>query len=547
MTKKTSAAVEAQVANLFNEGLMYRDIAEDVGVPLSTVQAIVGKLINAGVLTRRPQRGAKKLVDDDEVAALRMEGFSGAEIAEKLGVGLTTAHRAIRRVEDLGLVGRVNARTEKWARERLASPDTPPIVRALLENRLTGETLESLTVLTPENDPYRVDTPEKMAAARWLAEEIARLDANPLVRREQWWNRGLHYALLGRPLPDGTVYVNDAKCWEWLDSTASRSARWSGLVPFDRIIDRRNKKAMTLREEWDETPPRSWSSDPRPGLTHALDDIDLMPSVWLAAAAAQPYRIALVAEKSSAGDLLEPLARRYGCDLFTPDGEMTDTLIHRMAKAADADGRPLIVIYFSDCDPSGYQMPISVSRKLQALRDIEFPNLRGKVVQAAMLPAQIIDLGLPESPLKETEKRAGAWKDAWGVEQTELDSLTSLRPDTFEEIAVEAIERWYDTELEAEVERLREEWEEEAKAAVDAVAEGGEQARLRREVEEAIERLREQMQADMDGIELPDIPVMPESDLDPGEVPNTVLDLADDWRTQTRKLIDRKRYVSEDD
>jgi hypothetical protein len=28
------------------------------------------------------------------------------------------------------------------------------------------------------------------------------------------------------------------------------------------------------------------------------------------------------------------------------------------------------VLYFSDFDPSGYQMPVSVSRKLQALRDL---------------------------------------------------------------------------------------------------------------------------------------------------------------------------------
>ena len=35
---------------------------------------------------------------------------------------------------------------------------------------------------------------------------------------------------------------------------------------------------------------------------------------------------------------------------------------------------------------------------------------------------------------------------------------------------------------------------------------------------------------------------MPESDLDPGDVPNTVIDSDDSWRTQTRRLIDRKKY-----
>ena len=38
-----------------------------------------------------------------------------------------------------------------------------------------------------------------------------------------------------------------------------------------------------------------------------------------------------------------------------------------MASLTLAEQRPLIVFYFADCDPSGWQMGISVSRKLQAL------------------------------------------------------------------------------------------------------------------------------------------------------------------------------------
>lgn len=536
MTKKADAATEAQVAALWKEGLTIKGIAGRVGISRPTVKRIVDEGIAAGVLEPREERGAPPY---EEVAALRRQGLTGDDIAEKLGVARPTAYKWIKHLQDTGVIERVSFAYEYIAQEKAASPDTPPIVRVLLENRMSGEPLKALTVLSDKNDPYRIDSPAAAAAGRWLADEIARLDADPLVRREQWWNRGLHYALLGRRKPDGTVYVNDAKNWRWLDAVASRAARWGGLVPFDRIIDRKNNApTIRLAEE----------VGPEPQLSHYLDDIDLMPRVWLADFnTAHPYRIALVAEKSSAADLLEPLSRRYNTDLYAPDGEMTDTMIHRMAQAADADGRPLVVIYFSDCDPSGYQMPISVARKLQAFRDFEFPYLDFRVVQAAMLPEQIIEHKLPSSPLKDKEKRAGAWREAFGVEQTELDSLTSLRPDLFEEIAVEAIERFYDTDLEREVRLIREEWEEQAQAAVDALADSGEQARLRAEAEAAIEALRVQIEADFDRVELPDIPEVPESDLDPGEVPNTVIDSADDWRTQTRKLIDRKRYVSEDD
>ena len=37
-------------------------------------------------------------------------------------------------------------------------------------------------------------------------------------------------------------------------------------------------------------------------------------------------------------------------------------------RSAARDGRPMVVFYFSDCDPSGWQMPVSLYRKLQALK-----------------------------------------------------------------------------------------------------------------------------------------------------------------------------------
>jgi hypothetical protein len=44
-----------------------------------------------------------------------------------------------------------------------------------------------------------------------------------------------------------------------------------------------------------------------------------------------------------------------------------------MASLTAAEQRPLIVFYFADCDPSGWQMGISVSRKLQALSELLGP------------------------------------------------------------------------------------------------------------------------------------------------------------------------------
>ena len=56
------------------------------------------------------------------------------------------------------------------------------------------------------------------------------------------------------------------------------------------------------------------------------------------------------------------------------------------------DGRPLVVFTVADCDPSGCQMPVSISRKLQAFRDLLFPSLRFEIVQAALTIDQVEDL-----------------------------------------------------------------------------------------------------------------------------------------------------------
>ena len=74
------------------------------------------------------------------------------------------------------------------------------------------------------------------------------------------------------------------------------------------------------------------------------------------------------------------------------------------------DGRPMVVLYFADCDPAGWQMPISVGRKLQALEDRCFPELEFEVRRVALTPDQVREYGLPSTPLKETEKRADRWQ-----------------------------------------------------------------------------------------------------------------------------------------
>ena len=108
---------------------------------------------------------------------------------------------------------------------------------------------------------------------------------------------------------------------------------------------------------------------PEPYLNIGVDvDIpdadELDPTIGVAGfRGVQPYKLVLFGEKSSLGDVLTPIARTYQADLYLPTGEISDTLMHLMASTAADDGRPMVVLCFSDADPAGWQMPISIARK----------------------------------------------------------------------------------------------------------------------------------------------------------------------------------------
>ena len=113
-----------------------------------------------------------------------------------------------------------------------------------------------------------------------------------------------------------------------------------------------------------------------------------------------------------ANDELSPVATEVEGELILPTGEVSIMMVAEMADRIDADGRPAVVIYFADFDPSGWQMPISVSRKLQALKTQRYPDIEVEVHRAAVTLQQAEDYDLPSTPLKETEKRGTRWKQA---------------------------------------------------------------------------------------------------------------------------------------
>lgn len=281
------------------------------------------------------------------------------------------------------------------------------------------------------------------------------------------------------------------------------------------------------------------------------DATDLEPRAGLANfKGTQPYKLVIFGEKSSLEDVLTPIAETYKADLYLPTGEISDTLLHKMASVGAEDGRPMVVFTFSDCDPAGWQMPISIARKLQAFKASLFPELDFEVRRVGLIPDQVREYGLPSTPLKDTERRADRWTEAMGVEQTEIDALASLRPELLRQLARGALDSFYDRSLSHRVSQVRQAWLEEAQAAIDEQMDQDQLERIRQEADAKLAELREEIDAlndalrvSADGIRLPAPPEIPAAEV-AGSDGLPLLDSGWSFAHQCRRLIDSKAYRS---
>ena len=413
----------------------------------------------------------------------------------------------------------------------------------------SGFGLGELTVLATPNDPFRVDTAAGHRDGEWLAVQASELGLGDRTIHL----RGLHYVLVSGQVikPDGAPYMNTDRDWLWLQGGAAKAARWLGYVEFDQIVDARNNEPRVIEVE--RRDPLAWIS---PGRLYvelpSADALEPRP-VLVDFVGTQPFRLVLIGEKTSLEDVLAPIAAQHAADLYLPSGEPSDSMLYRMASAGADDGRRMIVFYFSDCDPAGWQMPISVARKLQAFRALKFNDLDFEVRRVALTPQQVREHGLPSTPLKQTEKRADKWVERMGVAQTEIDALAALQPELLREIVYDAIAPFYDYTLASRVTEAHRDWQQEAQARLDEQLDQHELHRIRTAAEEKLSDLQEQVEEindslriDPSGIDLPPI-VIPDPEFSTQPADEALINSDWSFGEQTRRLIAEKAYERRED
>jgi hypothetical protein len=315
----------------------------------------------------------------------------------------------------------------------------------------------TLIALASQNDPFFAGRPKRRAAAEWFAELWQRLD---LGGRTQHLRR-VHYVLVSQSppvrLPNGKPYRNTQGCWGLL-CAASKDARYRGLVPSDGFEDRRNPDPILNLDQ-----PLSASlvtdGDPALGIGTELPPLPDLPDFNLSAPIiAQRYQVELWIEKSTMMDVLQPLALRYRLNIVPGVGEISETRCRELVERARASGRPVRVLYISDFDPAGMSMPVAAARKIEFhLRSRGLGGLDVQLRPVALTHEQCVEFELPRTPIKESERRGGAFEERFGEGATELDALEALHPGELRRILEREVRRYYDGRLAGRTSRVADE------------------------------------------------------------------------------------------
>src|SRR5262249_12419719 len=152
--------------------------------------------------------------------------------------------------------------------------------------------------------------------------------------------------------------------------------------------------------------------------------------------------------------------------------------------------------------------------------------------------------------LKATEKRASRWREAFGIDQTEIDALTTpSKRSVLQRILRQAFKPYIDSTLNKRIADAKAEWDSAAQEAVAEQIDADRLARIREEasarlgeLREEIDRINEQLNlAAGEHFTLPEIEVPePEVELDPDR--QALVSFDDDWVSASQALIKHKSY-----
>lgn len=130
-------------------------------------------------------------------------------------------------------------------------------------------------------------------------------------------------------------------------------------------------------------------------------------------------RVEVWCESDSLAGVIHPVTHAYDVDLLAARGFSSDTFLYESADEYRCDGRPVVIYYFGDWDPSGAAIGDTVNRKLR-----EFvPEVPITFVRVTVTLEQITDWQLPWLPPKKTDTRTKRFVEKYGPVTCEAEAV----------------------------------------------------------------------------------------------------------------------------
>ena len=147
----------------------------------------------------------------------------------------------------------------------------------------------------------------------------------------------------------------------------------------------------------------------------------------------QDWTVYLGVEKHGIVNQLQSWFGRLGVPIVSLGGYASQSYVDEITEHAESQGRPAVLIYAGDFDPSGHDIERDFVSRTNCFTD---------ALRIALTQEQIDEYRLPPLPGKASDTRAAGFVDKYGaLMQVELDALP---PDTLRELYQDAIDGYID-------------------------------------------------------------------------------------------------------
>ncbi len=186
---------------------------------------------------------------------------------------------------------------------------------------------------------------------------------------------------------DGDVPIN---CLE----DRSRRILGKGDVGYESAEEYLKKKISSLQDSWKSFTMPMWDEQPR--------------------------NVMICLEKDALSRIVSRVANRFSVRTFPTRGYPSFSFVQEMSRyiTNQLGGKPTVVLYFGDFDPSGVDIERDLSERLEKYGAKDF-----RVQRIALTADQIMKYRLPPMPVKMSDARADSFLEEHGDRAVELDAL----------------------------------------------------------------------------------------------------------------------------